>query len=143
MEGGALAKTLFLNTPTKPDYGDIGSALFSQPPIGQVGLTEEQAIQQYGDIDIFTANFPPLKATLSGLPDNIFMKLIVCAKTNKFLGLHMCGEDSPEIMQGFSVAIKASLTKEDFDSTVGIHPTVAEVCWEPRPPSNSDSQIID
>ncbi|KAK4767214.1 hypothetical protein SAY86_014964 [Trapa natans] len=158
MEGGALAKTLFLNEPTKPDYGAIPSAVFSQPPIGQVGLTEEQAIQQYSDVDIFTANFRPLKATLSGLPDRIFMKLIVCAKTNKVLGLHMCGEDSPEIMQGFAVAIKAGLTKADFDSTVGIHPTAAEelvtmrtptrkirngsspeVCWESRAPSKSVS----
>lgn len=99
------------------------SAVFSQPPIGQVGLTEEQvtciwhisnlkdcpsvldfhgytqAIQKYGDVDIFTANFRPLKATLSGLPDRVFMKLIVCATTNKVLGLHMCGDDSPEIVQ--------------------------------------------
>lgn len=126
MEGGALAKTLFQNEPTKPDYRAVPSAVFSQPPIGQVGLTEEQATKEYGDIDVFTANFRPLKATLSGLPDRVFMKLIVCAKTNKVLGLNMCGEDSPEIVQGFAVAIKAGLTKEDFDSTVGIHPTAAE-----------------
>lgn len=126
MEGGALAKTLFLNEPTKPDYSAVPSAVFSQPPIGQVGLTEEQAIQEYGDIDIFTANFRPLKATLSGLPDRVFMKLIVCAKTNKVIGLHMCGEDSAEIVQGFAVAVKAGLTKADFDATVGVHPTAAE-----------------
>ncbi|KAH8487407.1 hypothetical protein H0E87_026101 [Populus deltoides] len=126
MEGGALAKTLFQNEPTKPDYRAVPSAVFSQPPIGQVGLTEEQATKEYGDIDVFTANFRPLKATLSGLPDRVFMKLIVCAKTNKVLGLNMCGEDSPEIVQGFAVAIKAGLTKADFDSTVGIHPTAAE-----------------
>lgn len=101
----------------------IPSAVFSQPPIGQVGLSEEQvrqlfgllqlsirhrffysqlflqAVEQYGDVDIFTANFRPLKATLSGLPDRVFMKLVVCAKTNKVVGLHMCGEDSPEIVQ--------------------------------------------
>ncbi|KAJ7977305.1 glutathione reductase [Quillaja saponaria] len=126
MEGMALSKTLFQNQPTKPDYRDVPSAVFSQPPIGQVGLTEEQAIEKYGDVDIYTANFRPLKATLSGLPDRIFMKLIVCAKTNKVLGLHMCGEDSPEIVQGFAVAVKAGLTKNDFDATVGIHPTAAE-----------------
>ncbi|KAF8394335.1 hypothetical protein HHK36_020543 [Tetracentron sinense] len=126
MEGGALAKSVFGNEPTKPDYRAVPSAVFSQPPIGQVGLSEEQAIQEYGDIDVFTANFRPLKATLSGLPDRVFMKLIVCAKTNKVIGLHMCGEDSPEIVQGFAVAVKAGLTKADFDSTVGIHPTAAE-----------------
>ncbi|GMY16745.1 glutathione reductase, chloroplastic [Fagus crenata] len=126
MEGGALAKTLFQNEPTKPDYRSVPSAVFSQPPIGQVGLTEEQAIQEYGDVDIFTANFRPLKATLSGLPDRVLMKLVVCAKTSKVLGLQMCGEDSPEIVQGFAVAVKAGLTKADFDATVGVHPTAGE-----------------
>uniref|UniRef100_A0A7N0ZRW0 Glutathione reductase n=1 Tax=Kalanchoe fedtschenkoi TaxID=63787 RepID=A0A7N0ZRW0_KALFE len=135
MEGGALAKTLFANQPTKPDYRAVPSAVFSQPPIGQVGLSEEQAIEQYGDIDVFTSNFKPLKATLSGLPDRVFMKLIVCAKTNKVLGLHMCGEDSPEIVQGFAVAVKAGLTKADFDSTVGVHPTAAEELVTMRTPT--------
>ncbi|MED6192587.1 hypothetical protein PIB30_011662 [Stylosanthes scabra] len=135
MEGMALAKTLFQNEPTKPDYSYVPSAVFSQPPIGQVGLTEEQAVEQYGDVDIFTSNFRPLKATLSGLPDRTFMKLIVCAKTNRVLGLHMCGEDSPEITQGFAVAIKAGLTKADFDATVGIHPTAAEEFVTMRTPT--------
>ncbi|KAJ6687740.1 GLUTATHIONE REDUCTASE [Salix koriyanagi] len=143
-------------------YRAVPSAVFSQPPIGQVGLTEEQfqvvsllaffkshysvsfgtewfneskATKEYGDIDVFTANFRPLKATLSGLPDRVFMKLIVCAKTNKVLGLNMCGEDSPEIVQGFAVAIKAGLTKEDFDSTVGIYPTAAEEFVTMRTPT--------
>ncbi|XP_064940611.1 glutathione reductase, chloroplastic-like [Musa acuminata AAA Group] len=104
----------------------VPSAVFSQPPIGQVGLTEEQAVQECGEVDIFTANFRPLKATLSGLPDWVFMKLIVCANTNTVLGVHMCGEDSPEIIQGIAIAVKAGLTKADFDVTVGIHPTSAE-----------------
>ncbi|KHN18832.1 Glutathione reductase, chloroplastic [Glycine soja] len=115
MEGEALVKTLFQDNPKNliiglhPVFNNtetvekvaVPSAVFSQPPIGQVGLTEEQAVQQYGDIDIFTANFRPLKATLSGLPDRVFMKLVVCAKTNEVLGLHMCGEDAPEIVQIF------------------------------------------
>nr|AFS30566.1 glutathione reductase [Dimocarpus longan] len=140
MEGGALAKTLFQDQPTKPNYRAVPSAVFSQPPIGQVGLSEEQAIQQYGDIDVFTANFRPLKATLSGLPDRVFMKLIVCAKTNKVLGLHMCGEDAPEIVQGFAVAVKAGLTKADFDATVGIHPTAAEEFVTMRTPTRKIRQ---
>ncbi|XP_073270284.1 glutathione reductase, chloroplastic [Primulina huaijiensis] len=135
MEGGALAKTLFANEPTKPDHREVPSAVFSQPPIGQVGLTEEQATKEYGDVDVYTSNFRPLKATISGLPDRVFMKLIVCAKTNKVLGLHMCGEDSPEIVQGFAVAVKASLTKADFDTTVGIHPTAAEELVTMRTPT--------
>ncbi|XP_042417852.1 glutathione reductase, chloroplastic-like [Zingiber officinale] len=126
MEGGAFAKTVFLNEPTKPNFTAVPSAVFCQPPIGQVGLTEEQAIQEYGDVDIYTTNFRPLKATLSGLPDRVFMKLIVCANTNKVLGAHMCGDDAPEIIQGIGIAIKAGLTKWDFDSTVGIHPTSSE-----------------
>ncbi|XP_074579475.1 glutathione reductase, chloroplastic-like [Curcuma longa] len=126
MEGGAFAKTVFLNQPIKPDYRAVPSAVFCQPPIGQVGLTEEQAIQEYGDVDIYTANFRPLKATLSGLPDRAFMKLIVCANTNKVLGAHMCGDDAPEIIQGIGIAVKAGLTKADFDFTVGVHPTSAE-----------------
>ncbi|XP_027362997.1 glutathione reductase, chloroplastic [Abrus precatorius] len=135
MEGAALVRTLFQDKPTKPDYRAVPSAVFSQPPIGQVGLTEEQAVQQYGDIDIFTASFRPLKATISGLPDRTFMKLVVCAKTNEVLGLHMCGEDAPEIVQGFAVAIKAGLTKADFDATVGIHPTAAEELVTMRTPT--------
>ncbi|KAF8085285.1 hypothetical protein N665_0672s0002 [Sinapis alba] len=135
MEGMALAKTLFQNDPTKPDYRAVPCAVFSQPPIGTVGLTEEQAIEQYGDIDVFTSNFKPLKATLSGLPDRVFMKLIVCANTNKVLGVHMCGEDSPEIIQGFGVAVKAGLTKADFDGTVGVHPTAAEEFVTMRTPT--------
>ncbi|XP_033145571.1 glutathione reductase, chloroplastic isoform X2 [Brassica rapa] len=135
MEGGALAKTLFQNEPTKPDHRAVPCAVFSQPPIGTVGLTEEQAIEQYGDIDVFTSHFKPLKATLSGLPDRVFMKLIVCANTDKVLGVHMCGEDSPEIIQGFGVAVKAGLTKADFDATVGVHPTAAEEFVTMRTPT--------
>ncbi|KAJ0878078.1 putative glutathione-disulfide reductase [Helianthus annuus] len=135
MEGGALAKTLFANEPTKPDFSAVPSAVFSQPPIGQVGLSEQQAIEEYGDIDVYTANFRPLKATLSGLPDRVFMKLIVSAKTNQVVGLHMCGEDSAEVVQGFAVAIKAGLTKAQFDSTVGVHPTSAEEFVTMRTPT--------
>jgi glutathione reductase (NADPH) len=126
MEGGALARTIFGNEPTKPDYSAVPSAVFSQPPIGQVGLTEEKAIEKYGDVDIYTANFRPLRATLSGLPDRVYMKVIVCASTNKVLGVHMCGEDAPEIIQGIAIAVKAGLTKQNFDATVGVHPTTAE-----------------
>ncbi|KAJ8558123.1 hypothetical protein K7X08_004889 [Anisodus acutangulus] len=135
MEGGALAKTIFADEPTKPDYRNVPCAVFSQPPIGLVGLTEEEAIKEYGDIDVYTANFRPLKATISGLPDRVFMKLIVCAKSSKVLGLHMCGEDAPEIVQGFAVAVKAGLTKADFDATVGIHPTAAEEFVTMRTPT--------
>lgn len=135
MEGGAFAKTVFGNEPTKPDYRAIPSAVFSQPPIGQVGLTEEQAIEEYGDVDVFVANFRPLKATLSGLPDRVLMKILVCATSNKVVGVHMCGDDAPEIIQGIAIAVKAGLTKQDFDATIGIHPTSAEEFVTMRSPT--------
>ncbi|KAJ6801767.1 glutathione reductase, chloroplastic [Iris pallida] len=135
MEGGAFAKTVFGDEPTKPDYRAIPSAVFSQPPIGQVGLTEEQAIQEHGDVDIYTANFRPLKATLSGLPDRVYMKMIVSASTDTVLGVHMCGDDSPEAIQGIAIAVKAGLKKRDFDATVGIHPTTAEELVTMRTPT--------
>ncbi|ONK76461.1 uncharacterized protein A4U43_C03F28130 [Asparagus officinalis] len=135
MEGGAFAKTVFGNEPAKPNYSAVPSAVFSQPPIGQVGLSEEQAIQEYRDVDIYTANFRPLKATISGLPDRVFMKVIVCARTDKVLGVHMCGDDSPEIIQGIAIAVKAELTKADFDATVGVHPTTAEELVTMRSPT--------
>ncbi|VAI09178.1 unnamed protein product [Triticum turgidum subsp. durum] len=126
MEGGAFVKTLFGDEPTKPEYRAVPAAVFSQPPIGQVGLTEEQAIEEYGDVDVYLSNFRPLRATLSGLPDRVLMKLIVCATTNKVVGVHMCGDDAPEIIQGIAIGVKAGLTKQDFDVTVGVHPTSAE-----------------
>ncbi|KAF8722819.1 hypothetical protein HU200_021947 [Digitaria exilis] len=113
----------------------VPSAVFSQPPIGQVGLTEDKAIETYGDIDVYTSNFKPLRATLSGLPDRVFMKVIVCSKTNKVLGVHMCGEDAPEIIQGIAIAVKAGLTKQNFDSTIGVHPTTAEEIVTMRNPT--------
>uniref|UniRef100_A0A0C9S687 Glutathione reductase n=1 Tax=Wollemia nobilis TaxID=56998 RepID=A0A0C9S687_9CONI len=135
MEGGAFAKSVFGNQPTKPDHRNIPSAVFTQPAIASVGLSEQQAIDQDGDIDVYTTNFRPMKATLSGLPDRIFMKIIVCAATDKVLGVHMCGDDSPEILQGVAIAVKAGLTKADFDATVGIHPTAAEELVTMRSPT--------
>lgn len=135
MEGMALAKTIFGNEPTKPDYSFIPSAVFTQPPIGTVGYTEEKAIEEFGDIDVYTSSFRPMKVTLSGLPEKTFVKIIVDATTDKVVGIHMCGDGSPEIMQGFAVAVKAGLTKKQFDSTVGIHPTSAEELVTMRTPT--------
>jgi glutathione reductase (NADPH) len=99
MEGMALAKTIFGNEPTKPDYSFIPSAVFTQPPIGTVGYSEEKAIEEFGDIDVYTSSFRPMKVTLSGLPEKTFVKIIVDATTDKVVGIHMCGDGSPEIMQ--------------------------------------------
>lgn len=135
MEGMAMAKTAFGNEPTKPDYRFIASAVFTQPPIGTVGYTEEQAVEKFGDVDVYTSTFRPMKATLSGLPEKTFMKMIVDASSDKVVGIHMCGDETPEILQGFAVAVKAGLTKKMFDSTVGIHPTAAEELVTMRTPT--------
>ncbi len=125
-EGMALAKYLFGNEPLKVDYDHIPSAVFSQPSIATVGLSEEQAREQYTDIDIYTSRFRHMKHTLSGRDEKTFMKLIVDKNTDKVLGCHMVGSDAGEIVQGLAVALKAGATKSIFDSTIGIHPTAAE-----------------
>ncbi|CAM6122559.1 unnamed protein product [Calypogeia fissa] len=135
MEGMAFAKTAFDNEPTKPDHRFVPSAVFTDPPIGTVGLTEAEALKEFGDIDVYTSNFRPMKATISGLSDRTFMKIIVDVSTDKVVGLHLCGSDAPEMLQGFGVAVKAGLTKAQFDSTVGIHPTAAEELVTMRSPS--------
>jgi glutathione reductase (NADPH) len=126
-EGRAIAETLFNNNPTKMDHANVPTAVFSNPPIGTVGLTEEQARQKYGDqIDVYLTRFRPMKNTLSGREERTLMKLVVDARTDRVLGVHMLGQDAAEITQGFAVAIKAGATKRVFDETVGIHPSTAE-----------------
>jgi glutathione reductase (NADPH) len=125
-EGRAIAETLFNNNPTKMDHADVPSAVFSQPPIGAVGLTEERALQEYGEIDVYMARFRPMKNTLSGRAERTLMKLVVDARGDRVLGCHMLGPDAPEIIQGLAIAVKCGATKRQFDQTVGIHPSAAE-----------------
>jgi glutathione reductase (NADPH) len=125
-EGRAVAETLYNNNPIKMDHADVPSAVFSQPPIGTVGLTEEQARRQYGEIDIYAARFRPMKNILAGRDERTFMKLVVDARTDRVLGCHMLGADAPEIIQGLAVAVKCGASKKMFDQTVGIHPSAAE-----------------
>ncbi|MDD9877761.1 MAG: glutathione-disulfide reductase [Magnetovibrio sp.] len=124
-EGMAVAETLFGGKPTTVDYANIASAVFSQPPVGTVGLSEAEARENH-DIDIYVSRFKPMKFTLSGRDENAMMKLIVDRDTDRVLGCHMVGQDAPEIIQGFAVALKCGATKAQFDATVGIHPTAAE-----------------
>ncbi|KAJ7517193.1 hypothetical protein O6H91_21G013800 [Diphasiastrum complanatum] len=127
LEGTSFSKTVFGNQPTKPDYTNVPSAVFCQPPLSVVGLTEQQAVDQAeNDIVIFTSTFTPMKNTISGRQEKTVTKLIVDSKSDKVLGAAMCGPDAPEIMQGIAVALKCGATKAQFDSTVGIHPTAAE-----------------
>jgi len=125
-EGRAIAETLFNNNPMKMDHADVPSAVFSQPPIGAVGLTEERALEEYGEIDVYMARFKPMKNTLSGRAERTLMKLVVDARSGRVLGCHMLGPDAPEIIQGLGVAVKCGATKKQFDQTVGIHPSAAE-----------------
>ena len=125
-EGMAVAKTLFGDTPTTVDYNDIPTAVFSQPPIGTVGLTEEEARETYGKVDVYVSRFKPMKHTLSGREERSLMKLIVDPGSDRVVGCHMVGGDSPEIAQGLGIALKCGATKAQFDATIGIHPTAAE-----------------
>src|SRR5579872_121517 len=125
-EGRAIAETLYNNNPIRMDHHDVPSAVFSQPPIGTVGLTEEAARKQFGEVDIYQARFKPMKNTLSGRDERTFMKLVVDTKSDRVVGCHMLGPDAPEIIQGLAIAVKCGATKKQFDATVGIHPSAAE-----------------
>ncbi len=125
-EGMAVANTLYRDTPTTVDYDYIPTAVFSQPPIGTVGLTEAEAREKYGAVSIFKSEFKALKHTLTGRDERTLMKMIVDKASDRVVGVHMVGADAGEIVQGIAVAMKAGATKAVFDSTIGIHPTSAE-----------------
>ncbi|MDX1920726.1 MAG: glutathione-disulfide reductase, partial [Candidatus Caenarcaniphilales bacterium] len=125
-EAMALSKNLFKSEKIKVNYSNIATAVFSQPNIGTVGLTEEQAKEQFDDIAIYLNDTRALKHTLSGSPERALLKIIVDKKTDKVLGFHMVGPDAGEIMQGLGVAMQCGVTKKQLDSTIGIHPTMAE-----------------
>lgn len=125
MEGQTLAQRLFGDGENDPDHGNVPSAVFSLPPVGTVGLSEEEA-RERGAVRIFRADFKPLRHTLTGRAERSMMKLVVDAESDVVLGCHMVGEDAPEIIQGLAVAVKAGLTKARFDATLGIHPTAGE-----------------
>jgi glutathione reductase (NADPH) len=125
-EGRALAETLYNNNPMKMDHTNVPSAVFSQPPVACVGLTELEARERRGQVDVYVASFKPMKHTLGGRDERTMMKLVVERATQRVLGCHMVGADAPEIIQGLAVAVKCGATKAQFDATVGIHPTAAE-----------------
>jgi glutathione reductase (NADPH) len=124
-EGRAFAETFFNGNPITMDYEGIASAVFSQPSVATVGLTEEEARRRCA-IDIYTSRFKPLRHTLTGRDEMTLMKLVVDRDTDRVLGCHMVGPDAAEIIQGMAIALKCGATKAQFDATVGIHPTAAE-----------------
>lgn len=136
-EGHSFADTEFagINRPVNHQY--VPSAVFSQPPVGTVGYTEDDAIHHIGPVDVYLSEFNPMKNTLSGRNEKALMKLIVAKDSQKVVGLHVVAPDAPEIVQGFAVAVKSGLTKERFDCTIGIHPTAAEELVTMRTPIRS------
>lgn len=125
-QGMALVSTLFKAEPRTVPLENIPTAVFSQPSIGTVGLSEADARVKHGDIRVYSSGFRALKNTLSGNPERTLMKLVVDADTDRVLGAHMIGPDAGEIIQGLAVALQAGATKAMFDATLGIHPTAAE-----------------
>ena len=125
-EGHAFADNEFGNRPRKADHANVASAVFSQPPIASVGLSEADAINAHGKVKVFESQFGAMKNTISGRGEKTYMKLIVEKAGDRVVGAHMVGPDCGEIMQGIAIAVKMGATKADFDATIGIHPTAAE-----------------
>jgi glutathione reductase (NADPH) len=125
-EGHAFADTVFGGKPTKVDHTNVPTAVFSDPEIGTVGLTETQARSRLAQTDIYKAMFRPLKATLSGRDTTVLLKLVVDGLTDQVVGCHIVGEGAAEMVQLAAVAIKMGATKADFDATMALHPTIAE-----------------
>ena len=125
-EGQAFADSVFGNKPTTVDYGCIPSAVFSHPPIASVGMTESEAKQKLGSVKIYTSDFRAMKNVLAQRNERALYKMVCDGDTDRVIGLHMIGPDAPEILQAAAVAVKAGLTKADFDATVALHPSMAE-----------------
>jgi glutathione reductase (NADPH) len=134
-EGHAFADSVFGNRPIRVDHADIPTAVFTQPEVGTVGLTEAEALAQYTHVDIYKADFRSLKATLSGSESRVLMKLIVDASTDRILGCHIVGPEAGELIQVVAIAVKMKATKADFDATMAVHPTAAEELVTMRTPS--------
>ena len=125
-DGHAFADSVYRNRPTPVDHRSVPSAVFGRPPIGTVGLGEGDARLSHGELDIYRTNFRPMRNMISGNQERTLMKIVAERATGKLLGVHIAGEDAPEIIQLAAVAVKAGLTKAQWDSTVALHPTAAE-----------------
>jgi glutathione reductase (NADPH) len=139
-EATAFAETVFEGKPTPMDYTFIPTAVFSEPEIGTVGLSEEKAREMFRSIDIYKSSFRPLRATVSGRDEKMLMKLVIDAETDRVLGCHVLGPDAAEIVQMAAISLKLGVTKSQLDSTMALHPSVAEELvtmrhkWEPPAP---------
>ncbi len=133
-EGHAFADTVFGGRPTRVDHLDVPTAVFSEPEVGVIGLTETMARERFARIDIYKATFRPMKATLSGRDTRILMKLVVDGASDRVLGCHIVGEAAAEMIQTIGIAVKMGATKADFDATMALHPTAAEELVTMRAP---------
>ncbi|MBI5912257.1 MAG: glutathione-disulfide reductase, partial [Betaproteobacteria bacterium] len=124
--GHAFADTVYGGKPTEVDHSNVPTAVFSEPELGVIGLTEAQARERLAKVDIYKTSFRPMKATLSGRDTRIFMKLVVDGSTDRVAGCHIIGPDAGELIQLVGVAVKMGATKADFDATMAVHPTAAE-----------------
>ena len=134
-EGHAFSDTVFGKRAVEVDHADIPTAVFSQPEVGTVGLTEAQARAQFSQVDIYKATFKPMKATMSGRDTRILMKLVVDATTDRVIGCHIVGDGAAEMVQLLGIAVKMKATKADFDATMALHPTAAEELVTMRTPT--------
>ncbi|MDX3976945.1 glutathione-disulfide reductase [Shinella sp.] len=125
-EAMCFIETEFRGNPVSPDHDMIATAVFSQPEIGTVGMSEEEAAKAFDDLEIYRAEFRPMKATLSGRQEKTIMKLVINAADRKVLGAHILGHDSGEMAQLLGISLKAGVTKDDFDRTMAVHPTASE-----------------
>ena len=125
-EGHAFADTVYGNKPTPVDHNNVPTAVFSEPEVGVIGLTETQARERCAILDVYITTFRPMKATLSGRDTRSFMKLLVDGTTDRVVGCHIVGPDAGELIQVIGIAVKMGATKADFDATMAVHPTAAE-----------------
>ena len=125
-EGQAFADHVFGGKATRIDYDCVPSAVFSHPPLAGVGMTESEARQRLGSVKVYTSDFRPMKNVLAGRNERALYKMVCDDETGRIVGIHMIGPDAPEILQAAAVAVKAGLTKAQFDETVAVHPTMAE-----------------
>jgi glutathione reductase (NADPH) len=125
-EGHAFADTVFGGKPTAVDHANVPTAVFSEPEVGVVGLTETQAQTQFRKVDVYQTMFRPLKSTLSGRDNAVLLKLVVDGASDRVLGCHIVGPDAGEMIQLIGIAVKMGATKADFDATMAVHPTIAE-----------------
>jgi glutathione reductase (NADPH) len=134
-EGHAFADTVFGKREVRVDHADIPTAVFCQPEVGTVGLTEDQACDQFSHVDIYKTSFRPMKATMSGRDTRMLMKLVVDGSTDRVVGCHIVGDGAAEMVQVLGIAVKMKATKADFDATMALHPTAAEELVTMRNPS--------